>query len=176
MTSRPILVTGATGYVGGRLIPALLEAGYRVRAMGRSLDKLACRPWAHHEQIELVQGDVLDKASLKEAAKGCRAAYYLVHSMIAQKEKFAEADRRAARNMVAAASATGLERMIYLGGLAEAGRKIRNPRKVAGKWSGAGDRCSIPAGTAAGWISPPISPALPCSQQPTRAARRGSRP
>ncbi|MGD8273556.1 MAG: NAD(P)H-binding protein, partial [Desulfobacterales bacterium] len=120
MTSRPILVTGATGYVGGRLIPALLEAGYRVRAMGRSLDKLACRPWAHHEQIELVQGDVLDKASLKEAAKGCRAAYYLVHSMIAQKKKFAEADRTAARNMVASAASEGLARIIYLGGLAEA--------------------------------------------------------
>ncbi|MGD9148849.1 MAG: SDR family oxidoreductase [Desulfobacterales bacterium] len=120
MTSRPILVTGATGYVGGRLIPALLEAGYRVRAMGRSLDKLACRPWAHHEQIELVQGDVLDKASLKKSAAGCGAAYYLVHSMIAQKKKFAEADRTAARNMVDAAASEGLGRIIYLGGLAEA--------------------------------------------------------
>jgi uncharacterized protein YbjT (DUF2867 family) len=88
-TSHPILVTGATGYVGGRLIPAL------------------------------VQGDVLDLESLKQAAFGCRAAYYLVHSMIAQKEKFAEADRRAARNMAAAAAADGLKRIIYLGGLAE---------------------------------------------------------
>jgi uncharacterized protein YbjT (DUF2867 family) len=120
MSSQPILVTGATGYVGGRLIPALLEAGYRVRAMGRSLDKLACRPWAHHEQIELVQGDVLDKTSLTKAVHGCRAAYYLVHSMIAQKKKFAEADRQAANNMVDSAASEGLERIIYLGGLAEA--------------------------------------------------------
>ncbi|MGD9239859.1 MAG: SDR family oxidoreductase [Desulfobacterales bacterium] len=120
MDSRPILVTGATGYVGGRLIPALLEAGYRVRAMGRSLDKLGCRPWARLQQIELVQGDVLDRGSLEKACRGCRAAYYLVHSMIAQKEKYIEADRQAARNMVAAAAAAGLERMIYLGGLAEA--------------------------------------------------------
>ena len=120
MALKPILVTGATGYVGGRLIPALLEAGHHVRAMGRSLDKLACRPWARHDRIELVTGDVLDKASLKEAARDCRAAYYLVHSMIAQKEEFAKADRQAARNMVDAAASEGLERMIYLGGLAEA--------------------------------------------------------
>ena len=83
----PILVTVATGYVGGRLIPALLAAGYRVRAMGRNLE-----------------GDVMDLESLKQAARGCRVAYYLAHSMIAQKEKCVEADRRAARNMVAAAT------------------------------------------------------------------------
>ena len=121
MHSHPVLVTGATGYVGGRLIPALLDAGYRVRAMGRSMDKLGCRPWAHHPDVELVVGDVLDPDSLRQAAEGCEAAYYLVHSMIAQKDKFVEADRRAARNMVAAAEGAGLKRMIYLGGLAEAG-------------------------------------------------------
>ncbi|MFC1814865.1 SDR family oxidoreductase [Thermodesulfobacteriota bacterium] len=120
MYSKPILVTGATGYVGGRLIPALLEAGYRVRAMGRNLTKLACRPWARHDQMELVQGDVLEPESLNKAVAGCRAAYYLVHSMIAQKEKFVAADRQAARHMVQAAASAGLERMIYLGGLAEA--------------------------------------------------------
>jgi uncharacterized protein YbjT (DUF2867 family) len=119
MRSKPILVSGATGYVGGRLIPALLDAGYRVRAMGRSLEKLACRPWAHHDQVELVQGDVLDLESLKKAAEGCWSAYYLVHSMIAQKGKFVEADRRAAHNMVESAAADGMERIIYLGGLAE---------------------------------------------------------
>ena len=123
MPNRPILVTGATGYVGGRLIPALLDAGYRVRAMGRSLDKLGCRPWSHHERVELVQGDVLDLASLKKAAEGCWSAYYLVHSMIAQKEKFVEADRRAAQNMVETSKTTGLEKIIYLGGLAEAKHK-----------------------------------------------------
>lgn len=119
-TSQPILVTGATGYVGGRLIPALLKAGYRVRAMARNPAKMGCRPWAGHSRAELVQGDVLDLESLEQAACGCRAAYYLVHSMLAQSEKFAEADRRAARNMVAAAAHAGLKRIVYLGGLAEA--------------------------------------------------------
>jgi len=117
---KPILIAGATGYVGGRLIPALLEAGYRVRAMGRNVEKLGCRPWAPHERVELIQGDVLDLESLIEAAKGCWAAYYLVHSMIAQKDKFVEADRQAAHNMVRASAAAGLERILYLGGLAEA--------------------------------------------------------
>ncbi|MGE5257325.1 MAG: SDR family oxidoreductase [Hyphomicrobiales bacterium] len=117
---RLILVTGATGYVAGRLIPALLEKGYAVRAMGRSLEKLACRPWARQPGLELVRGDVLDAASVEKACSGCDAAYYLVHSMIAQKGRFAEADRAAARNMVAASEATGLKRIIYLGGLAEA--------------------------------------------------------
>jgi uncharacterized protein YbjT (DUF2867 family) len=65
--SKPILVAGATGYVGGRLIPVLLEAGYSVRAMGRSLEKLACRPWGRHPNVELVKGDVLDRESLERA-------------------------------------------------------------------------------------------------------------
>ena len=118
-----ILVTGATGYVGGRLIPQLLAAGYCVRAMGRSLEKMAARDWACHPKVELIQGDVLNEKEMLDAVQGCRAAYYLIHAMIARKERFAEWDRRAARNMKKAAAAAGLQQIIYLGGLGD----IRNP-------------------------------------------------
>ena len=120
--SKPVLVTGATGYVGARLISRLLISGYRVRAMGRSLAKLKSRSWGNHPMIELAEADVLDLPSLERAVRACGTVFYLVHSMIAQKKGFADADRRSARNMVAAAAAQGLERIIYLGGLGDVNR------------------------------------------------------
>jgi uncharacterized protein YbjT (DUF2867 family) len=123
MVSKPVLVTGATGYVGGRLIPLMLESGYRVRALARSLAKLRSRPWSAHPHMEMVQGDVLDLESLKKAASGCGVAYYLVHATVAQKQPFAEAERpddlQAALNMATAATEAGLERIIYLSGLGD---------------------------------------------------------
>jgi uncharacterized protein YbjT (DUF2867 family) len=116
-----ILVAGATGYVGSRLIRRLLTAGYRVRALARTPAKITGRPWAAHERLEVVQGDVLDLHSLSRACRGCRAAYYLVHSMNPANADFAAADRSAARNMATAAAAASLQRIIYLGGLGEAG-------------------------------------------------------
>jgi len=116
---KPVLVTGATGYVAGRLIPLLLESGYCVRAMGRSISKMAGRPWGHDANIQLVTGDIMDPASLREAVKGCGTIYYLVHSMITQKGKYRDADRIGAENMAQAASSQKAEHIIYLGGLGD---------------------------------------------------------
>ena len=116
---KPIFVAGATGYIGARLVPRLLDAGYRVRALARAPEKLSNRPWAQHPNLEIVKGDVLDGASLKKALCQCRAAYYLVHSMNPGVSDFAATDRQAAQNMAEAAAAEHLEQIVYLGGLGD---------------------------------------------------------
>lgn len=116
---QPIFVAGATGYIGARLVPLLLDAGYHVRALARSPEKLWSRPWAQHPLLEIVRGDVLDKAALQDALRGCRAAYYLVHSMNPGVRDFASADRQAASNMADAAAADNLQQIIYLSGLGD---------------------------------------------------------
>ncbi|MEU7018492.1 SDR family oxidoreductase [Streptomyces sp. NPDC046385] len=112
------LVTGASGYIGGRLVPELLDKGYRVRCVARHPDKLRDFPWAG--RVETVRGDVTDAASLREAFDGVEVAYYLVHSM-ASTAHFEDADRLAARTFAAEARAAGLRRLVYLGGLAPSG-------------------------------------------------------
>ncbi len=118
---KPVLVTGATGYIGGRLVPRLLEAGHRVRCLAREPRKLDGRPWASDPRVEIVAGDTSDIASLRRALEGCGAAYYLVHSMVAAGHEYAERDRTMARAFARAAEDTGLERIVYLGGLGELG-------------------------------------------------------
>lgn len=114
----PVAVLGATGYVGGRLVPLLLEAGYPVRAIVRSARKIGCRPFASHPLFEVKEADVLDRDSLSKALAGVSTAFYLVHSMSPQvKGGFAQTDRIAAENMAAAAAKQGVRRIIYLGGL-----------------------------------------------------------
>ena len=117
MTDGPVLVLGSTGYVGGRLVPLLLERGYRVRAAGRSVEKIRSRSWGG--KVEAVQADMHDAESLKRAAKGCAAAFYLVHSMMRPGRDFAAQERDAAYNMIIAARHADLKRIIYLGGLGE---------------------------------------------------------
>ena len=134
MTDKPILVTGATGYIGGRLIPLLLEKGYRVRAVARSGAKLSCRPWAGDPGVETAVADMLDSSSLMRAVRGCSAAFYLVHSMKSKIPEQEKLDLQAARNMSMAAGREGLERIIYLSDLgddhARASRHLRSRAEV----------------------------------------------
>jgi uncharacterized protein YbjT (DUF2867 family) len=114
--AQPILVTGGTGYIGGRLVPRLLEAGYRVRVLVRDPARLQGRPWM--EQVDVFQGDVLHPESLKPALAGVRAAYYLIHSMRGNPD-FHQRDLTAARNFSAVAQAQNVQQLIYLGGLGD---------------------------------------------------------
>jgi uncharacterized protein YbjT (DUF2867 family) len=112
--SKLILVTGATGYVGGRLVPRLLAAGHRVRCLVRDPARLQGRPWLG--DVEVVQGDMLQRDSLPAALRDVGVIYYLVHSLSGG-INFSQQDVEAARNCAQAAGAGGVERIIYLGGL-----------------------------------------------------------
>jgi uncharacterized protein YbjT (DUF2867 family) len=115
-----VLVTGATGYVGGRLVPRLLEAGYRVRVLVRDPSRLRGpgRPWADDNDVEVFQGDVFKPETLNAAMEGIWAAYYLIHSMSGHSD-FESRDVTAARNFGNAARSHDVERIIYLGGLGD---------------------------------------------------------
>lgn len=109
-------VIGATGYVGGRLVPALLSRGHRVRCLARTPGRLDGVTW--RAEVEVVAADVLDRASLEQAFRGLDAVYYLVHAMGHSKD-FEQADRKGALNTRLAGENAGLERLVYLGGLGE---------------------------------------------------------
>jgi len=111
-----VLVTGATGYIGGRLVPELVERGYTVRAMVRAASPEHQQRWP---MAEIVTADALDLDSLRKALENVRAAYYLLHSMLLGSGDFEEADRQAALNFRQAAEEQGLRRIIYLGGLGD---------------------------------------------------------
>ena len=114
---KSILVSGVTGYVGGRLVPRLLEAGYQVRVLVRgSAARLNGRFWK--DQVEIVIGDVLNPQTLVAAMQQIDAAYYLIHSMGGHNE-FSERDVQAAENFAEAAAQAGVQRIIYLGGLGD---------------------------------------------------------
>ena len=116
-----VLVTGATGYIGGRLVPRLLAAGYAVRCLVRSAAKLRGREWSEQAALQVVEGDIGEVEALRVALTGCSAAYYLVHSMVAAGATYAARDRSLAASFGRAAAAAGVARIIYLGGLGEEG-------------------------------------------------------
>ncbi len=122
-STQTIAVTGPTGYVGGRLVPILLgdesQDGYQVRCIARTPRKLDDREWRSHKRVSVEQSDLSDIEALTEILRGCSAAYYLVHSMEASGEDYAERDRQLASNFATAAKEAGVERIIYLGGLGE---------------------------------------------------------
>ncbi len=119
-----VFVTGATGYVGGRLVPALLEAGYFVRCLVREPRKLEARLWSRDPGVTVIQGDLSEARQLADQLRGCETAYYLVHSMEASGASYAERDRELATRFAEAAARAGLKRIVYLGGLGEMGQGL----------------------------------------------------
>jgi uncharacterized protein YbjT (DUF2867 family) len=112
--SRTCLVTGATGYIGGRLVPELLAAGHRVRVMTRSPERLRDHPWAG--RVEIVRADAGDAEQVATACAGADVVYYLVHALGSGRE-FEETDRRTAKVMAHAVREAGVGRLVYLGAL-----------------------------------------------------------
>jgi uncharacterized protein YbjT (DUF2867 family) len=131
------LVTGATGYIGGRLAPRLIEAGYEVRCLTRSATRLRDVPWA--ARAEVVEGDLVDGTGVRDALAGIDVAYYLVHSLGAR--DFEDRDRRAARCFAREAARAGVRRVVYLGGPAvegETSAHLRSRSEVAEILAGSG--------------------------------------
>ncbi|NDF83382.1 MAG: NAD-dependent epimerase/dehydratase family protein, partial [Actinobacteria bacterium] len=110
-----VLVTGATGYVGGRLAPQLVDEGFSVRVLVRSAAKVAKTPWANRAQV--IEGDALDPKALDTALAGVQTAFYLLHS-ISTGAKFDDLEASMARTFAEAAARNGVQRIVYLGGIA----------------------------------------------------------
>ncbi len=129
-----VAIAGATGYIGGRLVPRLLDSGYAARCLVRSPGKLRDRPWSDRSGVEIRQTDLEDIDSIAENLAGCETAFYLVHSMTSAGSAYSEQDQRLASNFAAAAGKAGVGRIVYLGGLGETGpdlsRHLSSRREV----------------------------------------------
>jgi uncharacterized protein YbjT (DUF2867 family) len=127
--ARRALVTGATGYIGGRLVPELLDAGFTVRVLARSPDRLRDRPWAG--DVEVVAGDATDPASVAAAMQDVDVAYYLLHSLV-EGSGFDELEATMAQTFADAARASDVSRIVYLGGLTPPGSHASNSAEASG--------------------------------------------
>ncbi|MGE5199895.1 MAG: NAD(P)H-binding protein, partial [Rhodospirillaceae bacterium] len=127
----PVFVAGASGYIGACLVPRLLDAGYAVRCLARSPQKLERRSWARHPRVSIVQGDLFSTADLAALMRGSGAAFYLVHSLLASGDDDNARDAACATRFARAASEAGLARIIYLGGLRETGSNVAS--RLAGR-------------------------------------------
>jgi uncharacterized protein YbjT (DUF2867 family) len=116
-----IAIAGATGYIGGRLAPQLLDAGYGLRCLVRSRRKLEGRDWVANSRVEVRDADLADISSLTRELSGCAAAFYLVHSMMSAEGEYAQRDLQLALTFAQAARDARVARIIYLGGLGETG-------------------------------------------------------
>ena len=116
-----VLVTGANGYVGHRLIPELVSRGYFVRSMFRRTTMPALLV---HDRIEVIYADCHNKDELRPALKGIEYAYYLIHSMRSKNHEFAEMDKLAAQNFIEVAEECQVKRIIYIGGLGDMNEQL----------------------------------------------------
>ena len=119
-----VAIAGATGYIGGRLAPRLIEEGYKVRCLVRTPGKIADRDWAGQPSVEVMQTDLESADDLARNLEHCDAAFYLVHSMTSAGSRYANQDRKLALNFAEAARRAGVRRIIYLGGLGETGADL----------------------------------------------------
>ena len=119
-----IAIAGATGYIGGRLAPLLLDSGYALRCLVRSAAKLDGRAWTLNSRVEIRKADLADAASLTHELEACATAFYLVHSMMSAGGEYAQRDQQLALTFARAAHDAGVGRIIYLGGLGETGSNL----------------------------------------------------
>ncbi|MHA1904742.1 MAG: NAD(P)H-binding protein [Candidatus Thorarchaeota archaeon] len=123
MKLQKILILGATGYVGSRLVLSLLSKGYKVKASWRSKEKMLSCTWATDSRVEPIRVDARNLESLTRAVEGCDAVYYLIHSMYSG-SRFTKMETQIAENMVKASRDSDLQRIVYLGGLGKLGASL----------------------------------------------------
>jgi len=147
LKQKEVLVLGATGYIGSRLVPRLLKDGYIVRVGFRSRDKLNMRLWSHHRNLKAINLNVFDIKTLEDAMEEVSSVYYLIHSMEGKIKDFIKSDRIAAQNTIIAAENAAIERIIYLGGLGDEKEKLSKHLLSRIEVSKILNSCSVPVTT-----------------------------